>query len=237
MMRQRILNEIRRLAALDGGKVPGARSFEQLTDIRETAWRGVYWARWSDAVSEAGLTPNPTSEARRIPDDVILSELANACRHFRRAPTVAELRLYRRQVPSCPDFKTIERRLGGFSDLTTRIRQWAVDREGYADIAEILGASEPESGTTRSSKTDGSVYLLQSGAFYKVGRSDDLERRVKEIRTALPDKAKLVHTIGTDDPSGIEAYWHRRFADRRANGEWFKLSAADIAAFRRRRFQ
>jgi len=82
----------------------------------------------------------------------------------------------------------------------------------------------------------GTVYLLKSGRHYKIGRSNAVGRREYEIGLRLPEKGILIHEIRTDDPEGIEAYWHRRFGARRGNGEWFDLTPEDVSSFRRRTF-
>jgi hypothetical protein len=80
------------------------------------------------------------------------------------------------------------------------------------------------------------VYVMKSGRFYKIGRSNSAGRREYELGLQLPEPIAMVHAIRTDDPVGIEAYWHKRFEAKRKNGEWCELGTTDVAAFRRRKF-
>ena len=235
-MREQILKEIGRLADANGGQPPGRRLFESETGITTGAWFGKYWARWGDAVAEAGYSPNTKHE--RLDEQFILEKLAEITRHYKKIPAAMEMRLYKRSNPEFPNEKTIIGHFGGKQKLVSRLAEWSRAHNEYADVANLLADVPTEAElTTATTLAEGLVYLIRSGAHYKIGRSDEIERRVKEIKVALPEAATLVHTIRTDDPSGIEAYWHRRFADRRANGEWFKLTASDVAAFKRRKFQ
>lgn len=240
-MRDHILAEIKRVASEAGGAAPGKRTFEAATGIRESDWLGRYWARWGDAVADAGLTPNTLQAA--LGRETLLEQLAIAVRQVGHAPTKPELRLYARSKPGFPAYNTFSSQLGAKAEVFNALRDWVATEAEFADVAAILGP-RPAIPPNQSSKaprvtaaTDGFVYLIRSGAYHKVGRSEDLERRIKSIAVALPDKAVLEHSIRTDDPAGIETYWHRRFVDRRVNGEWFKLTAADVKAFKRRTFQ
>lgn len=232
-MREQILNKIRDLAKANCGNPPGRMVFERETGIRMSAWYGVYWARWGDALVEAGFPPNVRQGA--LPENFLLKKLAMACRHFGRIPTSGELRIYGASDKTFPSHNVISTRLPK-AKMIERLREWTAANDEYADVTAMLPAQSPET-EERTKPAEGHVYLIAYGAHFKIGRSEELERRVKQIQIALPETGKLVHAIRTDDPAGIEAYWHNRFADRRGNGEWFKLTRADIAAFKRRKYQ
>lgn len=72
---------------------------------------------------------------------------------------------------------------------------------------------------------------------FKIGKATAVNRRMGQINLETPEDVELIHQIEMDDANGIEAYWHKRFADKRSNGEWFRLSDADVRAFKRRKFQ
>ncbi len=235
--RERILNEIRKLAEESGGRSPGRQVFERRTGIKQSAWLGVYWARWNDAISDAGLQTN--SKQGKLGEQFVFEKLAAAFRHFGCIPTSAEMRLYGNIDRDFPSHSTINNHFRTKAEMLDRFASWIARNGGYSDVATMLGdrSASTQAESKSGSLVEGLVYLIRSGSHYKIGRSEELERRVKEIRIALPEAAILVHAIRTDDPPGIEAYWHKRFADRRANGEWFRLTATDVASFRRRKYQ
>ncbi len=232
-----ILSEIRRTANENGGQPLGWRKFMAETGIRYTEWCGKHWARWSDAIKEAGLSPNQLSTA--YDDAELFERYISVARRLGSLPTSADLRMETKRDPTFPHEKPFAR-LGSKADLIAKVLEHIRTKSGYEDIIRMCEAYQPRNPKSESEATTpeeiGFVYMLKSGKFYKIGRTNALGRRERELAIQLPQKADTVHTIKTDDPVGIEAYWHRRFESKRKNGEWFELAAADVAAFKRRKF-
>lgn len=235
-MRDFILSEIKRLAAENGDMPPGQNAFTSATGITSGKWRGVHWVRWSEALAEAGFGPNAWNQ--KLDSYQVLLNIAEFSKELRRLPTRSEIKMRRRTHPAFPSHSTVSNHFRTNADMVAALLRLAVTEEEWSDLPHFLPADAPETeGRTRSSTGEGFVYLLKSGRHYKIGRSEDIERRFREVKIALPETVTLIHTIRTDDPSGIETYWHRRFADRRANGEWFALTGDDVRAFQKRTFQ
>jgi hypothetical protein len=239
MDRAFILREIQRTAKENGGEPLGRLQFQRETGIKESDWRGRWWARWNEAVIEAGYKPNQLTAA--FSEDLLLEKLANLARELGRFPTSSERRLKKRQDATFPNDKVFAR-LGSKAQLVARVFAYCNDRAGYEDVAALcptlLSPSRAAEFTGKQGvkATFGFVYLIKSGKHFKIGRSNSVGRREYELAIQLPEKASEVHAIRTDDPVGIEAYWHKRFEAKRKNGEWFELSREDISAFKRRKF-
>lgn len=239
MTKDEILHEIRTAAESNGGKPLGRNRFLRLTGITNYEI-GKYGARWSDALRDAGFEPNTMNVAHD--DDFLMEKFVALTRKLGHVPTAAEMRLERSSSdPSFPNAKVYDR-LGSKNDRIGKALSYCRERSGYEDVATILEAaytrpSEPSDYRHESvaeSPAYGFVYLVKGHpGEYKIGRTNIVDRRLSELGTTFPVEQTLVHEIKSDDPVGVEAYWHARFADKRMRGEWFKLSATDVKAFRR----
>lgn len=239
MNKRHILEEIKRTAEANGGVPLGKQRFLTETGIRESDWSGRFWTRWNDAVREAGYAPNVKQAA--FERDRLLEKLALLVRQLGHYPVVAELRMKARSDPGFPS-KNVFSRFGGKAQIASALLGWCAKSPGWDDVQAICAplATSPEAATEtaeeKAAPLIGYVYLLKSGKFYKIGRSNAPGRREYELAIQLPERVATIHTIKTDDPAGIERYWHERFAERRKNGEWFELRREDASAFRRRKF-
>lgn len=230
-MKERILKEIRRTAV--GGVALARDVFALETGISEKAWYGVHWARWSDAVKEAGV--RPLGHVNYYTDEMLLERYAALAIELGRVPTSADMMLRKRRDKSLPTFSVVSRRFGGRARLMVKLRQYCETRPHLEEVVLLCDRHVPRRHYECLGKRWGWVYLLRSGNSYKIGRSMRLSRRLKELGAGSPDGQKLVHRIRTDDPEGVERYWHRRFAEKKRKGEWFDLDVMEVEMFRRRR--
>ena len=235
MDKRHILAEIKRVALANGGKPPGRERFEKETAIRVADWYPHVWLRWGDALKEAGFSPNKL--AVKMDRGFVLDKYTAFVRELGRVPLNAELRLKARKDTTFPSHGVFAA-FGGKAALLAAVQEHCKKHDAYSDVLPLLPPS-PSSNTRASASLErrkvptGYVYLMKSGRHFKIGRSNSVGRREWELGIKIPVPPTTIHFIETDDPIGVEAYWHRRFADKRGEGEWFNLRSEDVAAFKR----
>jgi hypothetical protein len=219
MNKQHILNEIIRTAADNDGKALGRERFEKVTGIKEGEWSGRYWARWSDAVTEAGFAPNQMIAP--LDSEEIIAQYIGLARLLGRLPVKAEMRMHKRQHPAFPNEKVYDR-FGSKQELVQRVATYCASNGGNDDVAAMCAPYVAIAATVSEAGDDefetGYVYLalMRVGREkrYKIGKANLVEQRARQVGVNLPEDLELVHAISTDDAYGIEAYWHKRFAEK-----------------------
>ncbi len=233
-----ILDEIRRTAQANEGVALGSMKFATETGIKQSDWKGKIWARWSEALREAGFAPNEMAKA--YSGEELLEKYAQLSLELGHLPTIQDMRLIAHRGSHVPHWGSFKKQYGNKTRLVEKLLEYCRDRGEFAVIIQYCEDYAPRD-TKRPNEAVGSqgdvgyVYLLKSGRFYKIGRSNAPGRREYELAIQLPEKARIVHEIRTEDPPGIEAYWHNKFEAMRKNGEWFELKAADVSYFKRRK--
>lgn len=241
MRKEYIIKEIIRTTKRNNGIPLGSSKFENETGIKYTDWFGKYWPKWSDAILEAGFKPNILNPA--YDENWLIEQIILLIRELNKFPTKGEIKMRSFNTNDFPHHETFRNRLGNKPEIIRKILDYSKNKAGYEDIVELFKNNkdafkepEEEDSIKKPDVQLGYVYLMKMGHNYKIGKSNSVERRNYELGTKLPDELQIIHKINTDDPSGIEAYWHKRFETKRKKGEWFDLSSSDIMAFKRRKF-
>jgi len=237
MNKQEIISEIRRIAKKCGGKPPGTQRFSAETGVRKSDWYPDLWLRWGDAIREAGFQPNDFITA--YDPDLLITKYIELIRELGHFPVEGELRIKKKADEAFPSHSGFSQ-LGSKQERVQRIIEFCQGKSEFDDIIAICSGitipthEKPDLINSDSPKT-GYVYLVRHGTRneYKIGKTYNPIRREGEIRLELPEKITPIHYIETDDPAGIESYWHSRFANKRKEGEWFSLTSEDVRAFKR----
>lgn len=77
----------------------------------------------------------------------------------------------------------------------------------------------------------GYIYLVKAiepQTHYKIGRSQNPQKRIESMGVKLPYPIEVICLIETENMFELEKQLHQHFDSKRVNGEWFKLDEEDI---------
>lgn len=240
--RDHIILEIKRTAEKNGGSPLGKGLFYKQTGIRESDWSGKFWARWGDAVTEAGYKPNTLQTPYK--DEWIIERLVSLIKELGHYPAAAEIRMKARADKGFPHGNTFKR-IGAKSALASKAIAYCQNKPGFDDVIKICAVitdsfDEKEQVFTGAVKEEvvGYVYMtkvsLKNAVCYKIGFSSSPYKRASQLNTRSPVEEVLIHEIETNDPQRSEQYWHKKHSDKREpRTEYFNLRSADIQLFKK----
>ncbi|MEW6208252.1 MAG: GIY-YIG nuclease family protein [Acidobacteriota bacterium] len=80
----------------------------------------------------------------------------------------------------------------------------------------------------------GYVYFVKSeNGKVKIGKTANLEERVRTLKRQIPFALSLEHSFKTRDMKAVERMFHEKFAENRLEGEWFDLPDEILESLKR----
>jgi hypothetical protein len=74
------------------------------------------------------------------------------------------------------------------------------------------------------------IYLISGGPYCKIGRTYNLENRLRTIQTTHPYPLTVAKVWQVSNGLEVERYLHQRFASFKMHGEWFQLPVHEVEA-------
>jgi len=102
-------------------------------------------------------------------------------------------------------------------------------KTALAEYAKTQNRRSAEKAQSKHKKRRGYIYLAHCDTgHYKIGRSKEPADRIRSLNTQTPVEITLIHTFEADDMFVAEEKLHRRYINKRMNGEWFELDQTDV---------
>ena len=171
--KQHILDELRRITKVNGGRPPGQKEFKNETGINKYDWFPHYWVRWGDAQEEAGFSRNRFQEA--FGKDLLIEKFIGLIRRTKyggkiRFPVEGEMLVEKKRTPDFPHANAFRQKFGGKNQMAAAILEHCRARSGFEDVIaaceDVLKTNTQMVTKEKEScdqETVGSVYLMKSG--------------------------------------------------------------------------
>ena len=125
------------------------------------------------------------------------------------------------------EIESLIKKIARFYDTVTPEEIYQRNTAVFEDLFSHSTHTPPQS---KPKPKPGCVYVIlaEKTGLYKIGHTDNPDRRLKQLQRNSPDILDYAITISTDDALTKEKRLHEKYADKRVNGEWFKLTPEDV---------
>lgn len=126
------------------------------------------------------------------------------------------------------EWKVLKSRIDRFYKLASKEQIKRHNLESYVHMYVEPEKSTSESDTPKEKDSDKSVYLFKANKYYKIGISNNIEKRKTQLEKGMPYEIDIIHTIDIPTARHLEGRLHKKFEDKQVRGEWFNLGEDDL---------